>query len=82
MTQSASAKSDHVVGVIGLGYVGLPLAIAFAREQGFSEMMLYTLNELKAAKKRYEDAGLRLASTEEKLLWGKPVVEEIYRMRL
>ena len=31
MTQSASAKSDQVVGVIGLGYVGLPLAIAFAR---------------------------------------------------
>ncbi|MBP9078575.1 MAG: GNAT family N-acetyltransferase [Haliscomenobacter sp.] len=60
----------------------LDLAIGFAREQGFSEMMLYTLNELKAAKKRYEEAGLRLASTEEKWLWGKPVVEEIYRMRL
>ncbi len=31
MTQPTFARSDRVVGVIGLGYVGLPLAVAFAR---------------------------------------------------
>lgn len=56
----------------------LDLAVGFARRQGYPEMMLFTLNELSAAKRRYEAAGFYLHSQEEKQLWGKTVLEEIY----
>lgn len=59
-------KNDLMVGVVGLGYVGLPLAVAFGRKQiptiGF-DLNAEKINELKKGYDRNDEL------TKSKLLW-------------
>lgn len=67
----------------GLGRRLLIEAVAFAREQGYHEVILWTESELTTAARLYRAAGFELVeSLPPENLWGVEVVQEKYRLIL
>lgn len=64
----------------GLGRRLLMEAIAFAREQGYRGMELWTVSALEAAARLYRSSGFRLAESVPGRRWGVPVTEERYEL--
>src|SRR5262245_9867051 len=66
----------------GLGKRLIQEALAFCRQAGYADVILWTESVLKAAAHLYEAAGFR--KTEEKAgrVWGVDLVEEKYELRL
>ncbi len=66
----------------GLGTALLDAAIAFAREQGYASIFLWTVSALEAAARRYGAAGFRKTEARPGRRWGADVVEERYDLDL
>ncbi|MEW6572468.1 MAG: GNAT family N-acetyltransferase [Bacillota bacterium] len=66
----------------GLGRVLLAEAIAFCEERAFRTVYLWTLAHLDAARRLYESFGFRKTEEKAHVLWGQPLTEERYELRL
>jgi GNAT superfamily N-acetyltransferase len=67
---------------LGLGKRLLTLAVDFARQQQYQQIILGTTNALATAKTLYEAAGFTLVKAEETYIWGNNVILEDYQMDL
>ena len=56
--------------------------VRFARQAGYRKVVLWTQSELEAARRLYQVAGFRLASTERHHSFGKALVAEIWGLVL
>ncbi|RPE80191.1 GNAT family N-acetyltransferase [Vulcaniibacterium tengchongense] len=65
---------------MGLGRRLIGEAIAFAREQGYRSIMLWTVEDLQAAAHLYRAAGFRRIARKPGRAWGVDVVEEQYEL--
>jgi GNAT superfamily N-acetyltransferase len=66
----------------GLGTRLLDVALAFAREQGYGRVHLWTVSALEAAARRYRDAGFTRVESRPGRRWGVDVVEERHELPL
>ncbi len=66
----------------GLGKRLLGEAVAFSRERGYAELILWTENALSAATHLYRAAGFHKVEDKPGRMWGVDLVEEKYEMRL
>lgn len=66
----------------GLGKRLLDEAIAFCRQAGYAEVILWTERALTAAARLYQAAGFRKTHEKAGRLWGVDLVEEKYELRL
>jgi len=66
----------------GLGRLLLREAVEFARGSGYGEIFLWTVGELRAAGRLYEQAGFVREQAVPGRRWGKDVVEERYSLVL
>lgn len=66
----------------GLGKRLVAETIRFAREQGYSSVILWTVSELEAAGHVYRSAGFTKAEERPGHHWSRDVVEEKYELRL
>ena len=57
-------------------------SIAFARQCGYRKVMLWTQNNLDAARKIYQDAGFKLAGTEPHRSFGQNLIGETWELVL
>ncbi|HVZ41086.1 MAG TPA: GNAT family N-acetyltransferase [Candidatus Kapabacteria bacterium] len=73
---------DPAVRGAGLGRRLLEEAVAFARDQGYSGIILWTVSALRAAAHLYTSVGFRKMESIAARLWGTDVVEERYDMSL
>ena len=64
----------------GLGRLLLGEALAFCRARGYLQVLLWTFDELHAARHLYEEHGFRLVETHRGTRWGKEVNEQLYRL--
>lgn len=67
---------------LGLGRQLVDLSIAFARHAGYRKMVLWTHDFQKAARRLYEAAGFRLASSEGVNNFGMQVMSETWELDL
>jgi len=67
--------SDGVRGT-GVGRELMARAMAFVEDKGYGRVYLTTIDGLEAARKLYERAGFKLASSETGTTWGPPVTEQ------
>ncbi len=65
----------------GLGRELLERAMAFAGENNYNRVYLYTFRGLDAARSLYERAGFRLAHEEALDTWGTHIVEQMFETR-
>lgn len=73
---------DPVVRGLGLGRRLLDESIRFARESGYSSIILWTVDALDAAAHLYRSAGFVRTESQPGKQWGVDVVEEKYEMSL
>ncbi len=57
-------------------------ALIFVRQKGYSNVILWTIDYLHAARSLYSDAGFTLAETKESHVWGKVLNEEKWELTL
>jgi len=68
---------------LGIGRRLVEECIRFARQVGYKKMMLWTQNELKAARGIYQQAGFQLVGQEKHDSWGrKGLVAETWELKL
>ena len=67
---------------LGLGARLAQECIRFAREAGYSKIVLWTHNVLEAARHIYESAGFELVRTERHNKWGRAVIGEHWELTL
>ena len=60
----------------GVGRELMDRAMAFVEDKGYGRVYLTTIDGLEAARKLYERAGFKLASSETGTTWGPPVTEQ------
>ncbi|MBS1914180.1 MAG: GNAT family N-acetyltransferase [Bacteroidetes bacterium] len=73
---------DPSVRGAGLGRRLLEEAVAFAREEGYGGIILWTVSALRAAAHLYTSIGFQKVESIPTRLWGTDVVEERYDMSL
>jgi ribosomal protein S18 acetylase RimI-like enzyme len=66
----------------GLGKRLMREALAFCRQAGYRDVILWTESALTAAARLYEAAGFRKTDEKPGRLWGVDLVEEKYELRL
>lgn len=66
----------------GIGGQLVREAVRFARESGFSRLMLWTIDFLSAARRLYADAGFELTRTKTSQVWGHTLEEERWDLPL
>lgn len=66
----------------GLGAVLVDECIAFARESGYEELVLWTMEVLVHARPIYERAGFEMVSSEPHKLFGPEIVGQTWRLSL
>jgi GNAT superfamily N-acetyltransferase len=66
----------------GLGNRLLHAALAFCRQAGYTDVLLWTESALTTAARLYEGAGFRKTETKPGRVWGVDLVEEKYELRL
>jgi GNAT superfamily N-acetyltransferase len=66
----------------GLGKRLLNEALAFCRECGHTEVILWTESALKIAASLYQSAGFRKTEEKPGRVWGVDLIEEKYELRL
>ncbi len=66
----------------GLGTRLVSECVRFARQTGYRKMMLWTQNELAAARRLYEAAGFRVVRRERNHSFGKDLVSETWELAL
>lgn len=67
---------------LGLGRRLVGECIAFARDKGYEELVLWTQSCLHAARRIYQQAGFRLVKEEPHASFGVPLVGEYWRLPL
>ncbi len=67
---------------LGIGRALVEQCIGFARAAGYSSIILWTQNVLKAARKIYQDTGFKLVATAPHREWGVDVVGETWQRDL
>jgi GNAT superfamily N-acetyltransferase len=67
---------------LGLGTALLSHAVAFARESGYTSIILWTVRALEAAARLYRAEGFRLVEERPGRHWGLDVIEERYELEL
>jgi DNA-binding MarR family transcriptional regulator/GNAT superfamily N-acetyltransferase len=67
---------------LGLGQRLIDACIAFAREAGYKRIVLWTQDNLDAARHLYERAGFRRTSAEPHTSFGKDLVAETWALKL
>jgi ribosomal protein S18 acetylase RimI-like enzyme len=67
---------------VGLGRRLLGEAVAFCKESGYAEVILWTESALTAAAHLYQAAGFRKTEERPGRVWGVDLVEEKYELRL
>jgi len=66
----------------GLGKCLLNEAVAFAKESGYTSIVLWTVRELAAAAHLYAAKGFRMVEERPGRMWGVDVIEEKYELPL
>lgn len=66
----------------GLGKRLMTTAIEFCKENNYSRVFLWTINNLKAARHLYKHYGFELSETSEHDIWGKHLIEERWDKQL
>ena len=66
----------------GIGAQLIRQAVGFAREKGFSTLMLWTIDFLHPARHLYSAAGFSLTQTKTSQVWGKTLNEECWTLAL
>lgn len=66
----------------GIGQSLVQATIDHAREQGFEEIVLWTLDRLEAAGRLYARSGFRLCESEPAVEFGQPLVNQVWRKSL
>ena len=66
----------------GIGRALVEESLAFARRTGYRRMVLYTVEDLHAARRIYEAAGFRLKRSEPGHCYGKDLVEQHWERNL
>jgi len=66
----------------GIGGQLIREAVRFAREKGFSTLMLWTIDFLLSARHLYGAAGFKLTKTQTSQVWGKTLTEECWTLKL
>ncbi|KAH7329693.1 acyl-CoA N-acyltransferase [Stachybotrys elegans] len=67
---------------LGLGSTLVQEAIRFAKEAGYTSIVLWTQSSLVGARKIYAKAGFQLMDTTEQELWGHEVTSENWKLEL
>jgi ribosomal protein S18 acetylase RimI-like enzyme len=67
---------------LGLGKTLTEHALAFCRERGYAEVILWTLQTLDAARAMYRSLGFEVTEIKDSAMGGQPVVEERWSLRL
>lgn len=67
---------------LNLGRVLVDAAIAFAREVGYGEMVLWTMDALKPARRIYEDVGFKRIDAEPHNAYGVTMMAETWTLSL
>jgi DNA-binding MarR family transcriptional regulator/predicted N-acetyltransferase YhbS len=66
----------------GIGGALVGACVDFARQAGYGELVLWTVDQLHAARRLYQAAGFRLVSTEPHDGWGVPVTTQTWSLEL
>ena len=66
----------------GVGKKLVNQAISFAREQGYEELFLWTIDFLKPARHLYARAGFSMGETKKSRVWGRILTEERWAIDL
>lgn len=66
----------------GVGSLLVRTAIAFARNQGYAHMTLWTMSMLMAARAIYTREGFQLVASISGVSFGKPIIDETWRLSL
>jgi GNAT superfamily N-acetyltransferase len=67
---------------LGLGKRLMAEAVAFSRESGYADVILWTENALTTAARLYQAAGFRKVEDKPGRMWGVNLIEEKYHMPL
>jgi GNAT superfamily N-acetyltransferase len=71
--------SDAVRGK-GIGTLLLDAALAFCQSRAYSQVYLWTFDELHAARHLYEKHGFKLSRSQRGAQWGKEVNEQLFTL--
>lgn len=66
----------------GIGKQLVKQAIRFAADNGYSSVILWTIDFLDSARRIYANTGFQLAETKVTRAWGKTLTEECWRLNL
>jgi DNA-binding MarR family transcriptional regulator/GNAT superfamily N-acetyltransferase len=66
----------------GLGKKLIAEAILFAKSSAYRDIMLWSIDDLKVARKLYEEFGFDLTESKTHRLWGKKLTETKWEMKL
>ena len=66
----------------GLGRTLLHAALQFCRDRAFTNVLLWTFSELRAAAHLYRSAGFRKTEQKTHTIWGRMLTEERYDLSL
>lgn len=67
---------------LGVGKLLVERALDFSRQQGFGSVMLWTLQNLPAARALYQSYGFELTQEKDGTMGGQPLVEECWQLKL
>lgn len=66
----------------GIGRLLIQTALDFCRARGYRSVILWTVSQMTAARKLYQQSGFRLTHTERRTLWGHDQTEERWELSL
>jgi GNAT superfamily N-acetyltransferase len=67
---------------LGIGKRLVAECVRFARQAGYKKIVLWTQNELSAARHLYQQAGFRLTQRKPHHSWGRGLVAETWELKL
>ena len=66
----------------GIGKKLIRDAVEFCTDKKYSSVILWTFDDLKAARALYEKNGFRISKTVKHKIWGQDITEELWKLEL
>ncbi|MBI9090662.1 MAG: bifunctional helix-turn-helix transcriptional regulator/GNAT family N-acetyltransferase [Desulfobacterium sp.] len=66
----------------GLGKKLLHEAVSFCKRQNYQKIILWTVSNLEAARRLYDQSGFQVTTTNTHEIWGKELTEELWELEL
>ena len=67
---------------MGIGKKLVNETVDFCKDKGYSKIILWTFDELDAARGLYENFGFKIVKTEKHEIWGQRLTEELWELDL